>query len=167
MWNSISHPTLQDFEGIRSHNPTTLLCLSPKTTQYAREIASLTGRSSHKELNWPVFFLAQKMQPIPRGEYLSLDLDIWRLTAYPCRDGAPFLHLMDTSDMWALIALFPCVTPFFLCIPSLIVLPCVATKGGWWRGWECWWECWWECLVEVVVVGVVCGDGGGLWWWWG
>ena len=30
MRNSISHPILHDFEGIRSHNPTKLPCLSPK-----------------------------------------------------------------------------------------------------------------------------------------
>ena len=39
-----------NFEGIRSHNPTNLLCLSPKKL-CTREITSLTGSSSLEELN--------------------------------------------------------------------------------------------------------------------
>ena len=49
MRSSISHPK-SEFEGIRLHNPTKLLCLSPKSI-CARDIASLTGSSSHEELN--------------------------------------------------------------------------------------------------------------------
>ena len=48
-----------DLEGTRSHIPTKLLCLSPKTI-CTREIALLTGSSSHmtrhEELNWPGTF---------------------------------------------------------------------------------------------------------------
>ena len=51
MRNSISHPK-NDLEGIRSHNPTKLLCLSPKS-KCTREISSLTGSSSHEELDRP------------------------------------------------------------------------------------------------------------------
>ena len=52
MRSSISHPILHDFEGIRSYNPTKLLCFSsPKTTQCTRGITSPTGGSSREELN--------------------------------------------------------------------------------------------------------------------
>ena len=49
MRNPISHQK-NDFEGIRSHNPTKLLCLSPKI-YCAREITLLTGSPPHEELN--------------------------------------------------------------------------------------------------------------------
>ena len=51
MKNSIYH-SKNGFECIRSHEPTQLLCLSPKTN-YDREILSLTSSSSHEELNRP------------------------------------------------------------------------------------------------------------------
>ena len=72
MRNSISH-TKNDFEGIRSHNPTKLLCLSPKICG-TREITSLTGTSSHEELNRPGRdVLAQNLQPLPWDDSASYD----------------------------------------------------------------------------------------------
>ena len=61
MRNSISHPK-NDFEGIRSHNPPELLCLSTTPT-CTREIALLTGSSSHEELNWPGTFWRKNCNP--------------------------------------------------------------------------------------------------------
>ena len=58
----MSHPK-NDLEGIRSHNPTKRLCLSPKN-KCTREFSSLTGSSSHEELNRPGDVLAQKLQPL-------------------------------------------------------------------------------------------------------
>ena len=79
MRNSISH-TKNDFEGIRSHNPSKLLCLSPKIC-CTREITSLTGSSSHEELNRPGTF--------------------WRKTCNPYRGMTPFtLCLLDTVQLW-------------------------------------------------------------------
>ena len=59
MGSSISH-SKNNFEGIRSHNPTKLLCplvlkkySSKYETKRTREITSLTGSSSHEELNRP------------------------------------------------------------------------------------------------------------------
>ena len=51
MRHSISHPN-NDFEGIRSHNPTKLTCLSPKN-KCTRENNSLAGSSPHEEVNRP------------------------------------------------------------------------------------------------------------------
>ena len=51
MRHSISHPN-NDFEGIRSHNPTKLPCLSPKN-KCTRENNSLAGSSPHEEVNRP------------------------------------------------------------------------------------------------------------------
>ena len=49
--NSLAPPK-NDSEVIRSHNPTKLLRLSPKT-KCTREITLLTGSSLHEELNRP------------------------------------------------------------------------------------------------------------------
>ena len=51
---SISLDTLHDFEGIRSHNLTKLLRLSPNI--YNREITSLIGSFSREELHRPRTF---------------------------------------------------------------------------------------------------------------
>ena len=61
MRKSISR-SKNDFEGIRPHNPTKLLCLSPKI-KCTREIASLTGSSSHEELNHPGTFWRKTCNP--------------------------------------------------------------------------------------------------------
>ena len=63
MRNSISHPK-NDFEGIRSHNPTKLLCLSPQHNTYSGNHSTvrqfLTG-----ETQSPRDVLAQNVQPLP------------------------------------------------------------------------------------------------------
>ena len=41
--------------------------------------------------------------------YLLLAFFIWPLTTHPFRDGAPFLLLMYTSNIWAIIRFFPCL----------------------------------------------------------
>ena len=49
-------PPKNDFEGIRSHNPTKplhALLTVLKQHAFTREIASQTGSSSHEELYWP------------------------------------------------------------------------------------------------------------------
>ena len=66
MRNSISHPILRDLEDVRSHIPTKLLWLSPKTI-CTLEIALLTGSSSHEELNWPGTSLTKKNDNPYRG----------------------------------------------------------------------------------------------------
>ena len=56
MRKSISHPILHDFKGIRSDNPTKLLCLSspPNKCVLVKFSSSMTHRysSSHEELSW-------------------------------------------------------------------------------------------------------------------
>ena len=42
--------------------------------------------------------------------HLLLALVIWPLTTHPFRDGAPFLLLIDTSNIWGLITLLPYIT---------------------------------------------------------
>ena len=44
---------------------------------------------------------------------LLLALVIWRLTTHPFRAGAPSFLLVDTSNCWALVTLFP------YCIPGI------------------------------------------------
>ena len=61
MRNSIYHAK-NDFGGIRSHNPTKLLCVSAKI-QCTRDFFSLTGSSSHAELNRPGAFWRKQLQP--------------------------------------------------------------------------------------------------------
>ena len=61
MRNSISHPK-NDFEGIGSHNPTKLPCLSPKKS-CTREITLMTGSSSHEELNCQGTFCRRRCNP--------------------------------------------------------------------------------------------------------
>ena len=82
MRNSISHPEY-DFEGIQSHNPTKLLCLSPKL-KCTRGISSLTGSSSHEELALPGTFLAQNVQPLPLDDSLGAR-KIPRMFCHPLR----------------------------------------------------------------------------------
>ena len=70
---STSHPPillLHDFKGILSHNQTKLLCLLTAEIISTLEIASLTGSSSHEELNWPVvrFGAIIQLQPLPWDE---------------------------------------------------------------------------------------------------
>ena len=58
----IAHPK-NDLEGIRSHNPAKLLCLSSPKTICGREIAD--SSTSREELNWPgiPFFGAKSATP--------------------------------------------------------------------------------------------------------
>ena len=82
MRNSISHPK-NVFEGIRLHYPTKLLCLSPKN-KCAREITSLTGSSSHEELNRPGTFGAKSATHVYRG-IAHVPMQFERVIEGPCR----------------------------------------------------------------------------------
>ena len=73
MRNSISHAK-HDFEGIRSHNPTKLLCLSPKI-ESTLEISFMTGSSSREELNRPGTVWCKKCNP-----YRGMTLHLYRST---------------------------------------------------------------------------------------
>ena len=59
-----------DFESIRSHNPTKLLCLDPKIKCTLEKISSLTGSPSHGELNRSGAFWHKMRNPF-RGMNLA------------------------------------------------------------------------------------------------
>ena len=69
MRNSISHPK-NDFEGIHSHIPTKLLCLSPeKKKKCTREIALLSGGSSYERAQiGQGHFGAKNATPTAKGQ---------------------------------------------------------------------------------------------------
>ena len=75
MMNSIYHPNY-NFEFIRLHNPTKLLCLGPKTKRTC-EITSWTGSSSHEEPNRPRDFLSQNVQPLQWDDPTGDDIHIF------------------------------------------------------------------------------------------
>ena len=63
MRNSLSHPILHEFEGIRSRTTRPSFCASVLKKKCTRGITSLTGSSSHEELNRPGTFGAKTATP--------------------------------------------------------------------------------------------------------
>ena len=61
-------PPKNHFEGVRSHSPTKLVCLSSPKTMCAREIPSLTGYNYSLEVAQSArdFFGARKATPAVR-----------------------------------------------------------------------------------------------------